>query len=116
MRRALLALFALAVAITPALMSEASAQARRTQPVVMAKQEPRCLRAFDGKCTKPAVVEAARLRAIIFPSIRVSYYGTPAGTIPGGSGIERFFRDNPVVFGLPTHVYGPGGCCINYTK
>jgi hypothetical protein len=76
----------------------------------------RCLRALDGKCTNPAVVEAARLRAIIIPTVRVSYYGTPAGTV-GGPYIrfERFFQDNPQVFGLPTSIYSPG-CCIIRTK
>ena len=49
------------------------------------------------------MVEAARLRAEIMSSVRVSYFGTPAGTI-GGNYIpyERFFRDNELLFGLPT--------------
>lgn len=74
----------------------------------------RCLRALDGNCTKLAVVESVRLRALVFSTLRVSYYGTPAGTVPGG--IERLFRDNSVLFGLPTAVYGPGPCCILRTK
>jgi hypothetical protein len=87
------------------------------QRVVQAPKPPqRCLRALDGSCTNLAVVDSVRRRAVIFSTLRVSYYGTPAGTIPGGIGIERFFRDDPVLFGLPTVVYGPGPCCILRTK
>ncbi|MBN9147163.1 MULTISPECIES: hypothetical protein [unclassified Nitrobacter] len=87
------------------------------QTAIQAPKPPqRCLRALDGSCTNLAVVDSVRRRAIIFSTIRVSYYGTPAGTIPGGIGIERFFRDDPVLFGLPTVVYGPGPCCILRTK
>ena len=91
---------------------DAQAQGRlRGQPQVEAQANPldKCLRALDGSCTTPGLVEAARQRAIIVPSVRVSYYGTPAGTI-GGNYIpfERFFRDNPVVFGLPVSTFT---CC-----
>jgi hypothetical protein len=72
------------------------------------------IRALDGSCTNPAMVEAARLRAIIIPSVRVSYFGTPAGTV-GGDYIpfERLFRDNAVVFGLPTNTFL---CCNVYKR
>ena len=78
------------------LMSSLSAQAQS------APQE-KCLRALDGSCTNPAMVEAARLRAVIISSVRVSYFGTPAGTI-GGKYItfERLYQDNELLFGLPT--------------
>lgn len=78
-------------------MPHASAQTANNAP------REKCLRALDGSCTKPAIVEATRLRSAIVPSVRVSYLGTPAGTI-GGNYIyfERFFQDNPTVFGLPT--------------
>lgn len=82
----------------------ARAQATARTPAAAPAEPPDCLRAlFDGKCTNPAMVEAAGVRSIIVPSVRVSYFGTPAGTI-GGDYIpfERFFRDNDVVFGLPT--------------
>ena len=88
---------------------DALAQGRpRAQPPVEAQANPldKCLRALDGSCTNPGLVEAARQRAIIVPSVRVSYFGTPAGTI-GGEYIpfERLFRDNPVVFGLPVSTF-----------
>jgi hypothetical protein len=40
---------------------------------------------------------------MILSTQRVSYFGTPAGTV-GGQFIpfERLFRDDPVLFGLPT--------------
>ena len=63
----------------------------------------KCLRALNGACVNRDIEEAARRRAAIIPSVRVSYYGTPAGTI-GGRFItfERLFQDNDVLFGLPT--------------
>jgi hypothetical protein len=88
----------------------------RPQPQAPAQHGEKCLRALDGSCTNPMLVEAARQRAIIVPSVRVSYYGTPAGTI-GGYYIpfERLFQDNPVVFGLPTNVFVTP-CCITRSK
>ena len=93
-----------------------------TAPVVAAapaKPQPapeKCLRALDGSCVNPVVAEGARLRAIVVPSVRVSYFGTPAGTI-GGAFIpfERLFQDDPVVFGLPTNVFVQP-CCITRSK
>jgi hypothetical protein len=78
--------------------------------------EEKCLRALDGKCVDPMIAEAARLRAIIVPTVRVSYFGTPAGTI-GGKYIpfERFFQDDVTVFGLPTSVYSLP-CCVARSK
>ena len=68
-------------------------------------QTKRCpgLKALDGTCANVAVVEIARRRAMILSSQRVSYFGTPAGTV-GGQFIpfERLFRDDPLLFGLPT--------------
>src|SRR3954447_13000614 len=52
-------------------------------PVRVAVVEQKCLRALNGACTNPTSGEAARLRAIIIPAVRVSYLGTPAGTIGG---------------------------------
>jgi hypothetical protein len=70
--------------------------------------QTRCpgLRALNGACTNPAVVEDAQNRAMIISTVRVSYYGTPSGTV-GGPFIpfERLFRDNEIVFGLPTFSY-----------
>lgn len=72
---------------------------------VVSAQTQRCpgLKALDGTCANVAVVEMARRRAMILSSQRVSYFGTPAGTV-GGQFIpfERLFRDNPLLFGLPT--------------
>jgi hypothetical protein len=82
----------------------------RTRTQLVAQPEQKCLRALDGSCTNFAAAETARLRAIIIPTVLVSYYGTPAGTV-GGYYIpfERLFRDNPLLFGLPTNVYTVGG-------
>jgi hypothetical protein len=95
------------------------AQAKPVAPVVqplVALIEQKCLRALDGTCTDPLAVEAVRLRAEIIPAVRVSYFGTPAGTI-GGAFIpfERLFQDNPLLFGLPTNVLVQA-CCTTRTK
>jgi hypothetical protein len=72
---------------------------------VVSAQSQRCpgLRALDGSCANIALVEIARRRAMILSSQRISYFGTPAGTV-GGQFIpfERLFRDDPLLFGLPT--------------
>lgn len=85
-------------------------------PLRAATIEQKCLRALNGACTNPVSVEAARLRAEIIPAVRVSYFGTPAGTI-GGDYIpfERLFQDNPLVFGLPTFTFVQT-CCVSRTK
>jgi hypothetical protein len=74
-------------------------------PSAVLAQSPRCpgLRALDGTCANIAAVEIARRRAMILSSQRVSYFGTPAGTV-GGQFIpfERLLRDEPILFGLPT--------------
>jgi hypothetical protein len=79
----------------------AEAQSRR-RTAVQPPPEP-CFRALDGSCLNEEIGEAARLRAAVISSVRVSYFGTPAGTI-GGRFIpfERLFQDNDVLFGLPT--------------
>jgi hypothetical protein len=65
----------------------------------------KCLRALDGSCVKTDVAEATRQRAAILSTVRVSYWGTPQGSI-GGPYIpfERLFQDNDVLWGLPTAV------------
>jgi hypothetical protein len=88
-------------------------------PVVLprvAVVEQKCLRALDGSCTNPLSVEAVRLRAEIIPAVRLSYLGTPAGTI-GGAYIpfERIFQDNPLLFGLVTNT-NVQACCTTRTK
>jgi hypothetical protein len=87
----------------------------QVQPVDESKKK--CLRALNGACTNPVVVELARQRAMIMPAVRVSYFGTPAGTV-GGRYIpfERFFQDNPQVFGLPTVTLVNPACCVTRTK
>ena len=109
------------------LFSPADAQTRRaavqaappapTAAQVAAVPLEKCLRALNGECTNPVVVEAVRLRAMIIPAVTVSYFGTPAGSI-GGDYIpfERFFQDNPIVYGLPTSVIIIPGCCARRTK
>ena len=75
-------------------------------PFVAGAQEKRCpgLRALNGQCTKVTAVEEATSRAMIMTTVRSSYFGTPIGTF-GGQYIpyERMFRDNPLLFGLPTY-------------
>jgi hypothetical protein len=109
------------------LFSPADAQTRRaavqaappapTAAQVAAVPAEKCLRALNGECTNPVVVEAVRLRAMIIPAVTVSYFGTPAGSI-GGDYIpfERFFQDNPIVYGLPTSTIIIPGCCARRTK
>lgn len=110
-------------ALLMAFVTQAHAQSQsgnsrdRQRPMQTATQPPeKCLRALDGSCTDPAMVESARMRAIIVSSVRASYFGTPAGSI-GGPAIpfERFFRDDPVRFGLPTDVLVLP-CCILRSK
>jgi hypothetical protein len=107
------------------LSSPAGAQtprvAARAAPVQQAQpvdeSSKKCLRALNGACTNPVVVELARQRAMIMPAVRVSYFGTPAGTV-GGRYIpfERIFQDNPQVFGLPTVTLVNPACCVTRTK
>ena len=109
--------FALIVAFMAAPLDAQAQRARapaRAEPQAQAQPGEKCLRALDGSCTNPAMVEAARLRAIIIPTVRVSYYGTPAGTV-GGKYItfERLFQDNPTVFGLPTNTFF---CCSTFNR
>ena len=94
-----------------------------TQPVAppppslqTAQIEQKCLRALNGACTNPISVEQVRLRAEIIPAVRLSYLGTPAGTI-GGSYIpfERLFQDNTFLFGLPTATLALP-CCFVRSK
>ncbi len=99
---AILLILAPAVANAQAVSTSTNAPPRQTSAAAQPPQE--CLRALDGSCTKPALADAAGKRAEIMSSVRVSYFGTPAGTV-GGSYIpyERLFRDNEIVFGLPTY-------------
>lgn len=97
------ALIASLVAATALFSSGAAdAQSRDGARVRPAKQQ-KCLRALNGACVNAGVAEAARVRAAVIPSVRVSYFGTPAGTV-GGRFIpfERLFQDNPILYGLPT--------------
>jgi hypothetical protein len=88
-------------------------QPKPAVPAQVAQVEQKCLRALNGACTNPIAVRAVTLRAEIIPAVRVSYLGTPAGTI-GGPYIpfERFFQDNPLVFGLPTFVFVQPCCTV----
>ncbi len=97
------ACFALALSL-----SSVGAQAQSQRRVAAAPAAPvqKCLKALDGSCTNPDLVEAARLRAVVLSTERVSYFGTPAGEI-GGPFIpfERLFQEGPfneLLFGLPT--------------
>jgi hypothetical protein len=82
--------------------SDAAVAQSRTRTAAAPPQ--RCLKALDGSCVKPEIVEATRQRAAIIPAVRVSYFGTPQGSI-GGPFIpfERLFQDNETLFGLPTY-------------
>jgi hypothetical protein len=103
--------------VTPAAAQpQAPVLSASTLEVDAAIIERKCLRALNGACTNPYSVESARLRAEIIPAVRVSYFGTPAGTV-GGSYIpfERLFQDNPLLFGLPTFT-ATFICCITRSK
>lgn len=74
-------------------------------PSLVWAQSQKCAgsRALDGTCANMASMEIARRRAMILSSQRVSYFGTPAGTV-GGDFIpfKRLFQNDPALFGLPT--------------
>ncbi len=91
--------------------SAAHAQSR-TRTAAVPPPPAKCLKALDGSCVRPEIVEATRQRAAIIPAVRVSYFGTPQGSI-GGPFIpfERLFQDNDVLFGLPTAVCT---ACVTY--
>jgi hypothetical protein len=93
----------------------AAAGARPAAAATVRPPEP-CLRALNGACVNTAVVEETRLRAFVIPQVRVSYFGTPAGTV-GGAFIpfERLFQDNPTLFGLPTNTFVQA-CCVTRSK
>jgi hypothetical protein len=109
----------LAIVFLTAQLVQAQTSGRQADRRVQAAAQPaqKCLRALDGSCTNPQLVEAARLRAIIIPTVRVSYDGTPAGTV-GGEYItfERLFRDNDKLFGLPTNTFIFCATCIFRSK
>jgi hypothetical protein len=69
-------------------------------------QEQQCasVKALDGSCADPKLVDMANRRAAIVSSQFTSYLGTPLGSV-GMPFIpqERLFRDDPVLFGLPTN-------------
>jgi len=90
---------------TALLMSADAASAQSRARTVAVQPAQPCLKALDGSCVKGYIVEATRQRAAIIPAVRVSYFGTPQGSI-GGPYIpfERLFQDNDVLFGLPTVV------------
>ncbi len=114
MRSSLLLSAALLIGLALGMTAAFAQSPRLTAP--QARAPEKCLRALDGTCARPVLVEAARRRAIIIPAVRVSYYGTPAGTV-GGAYIpfERLFQDDPVRFGLPTNIYITP-CCITRSK
>jgi hypothetical protein len=119
MKRNRLFTAALVIALAVGMVGTAGAQSQsRNQPGAQARTQSQvnCLRALDGSRTNPKVAEAARLRAIVIPALRLSYFGTPAGTV-GGKYIptERFFQDDPTVFGLPTNIFTTP-CCITRSK
>ena len=95
----------LALGFAAALMIASDANAQSRTRTAAAQPAQPCLKALNGACVNPGIVEATRLRAVIIPSVRVSYFGTPAGSI-GGQYIpfERLFQDNDTLFGLPTYI------------
>ena len=74
--------------------------------VIAAQEAKQCpsIRAFDGSCADPGLVDAAKKRASVVSSSFSSYIGTPVGTV-GLPPIpyERLFRDDVTLFGLPTN-------------
>ena len=104
MRAKLFLASVLAAGLAVALLIGSGAANAQSRTAAAPPPQP-CLKALNGACVKSEIVEATRLRAVIIPSVRVSYFGTPAGSI-GGPFIpfERLFQDNEVLFGLPTAV------------
>jgi len=94
--------------------SVASSQEKQKQPAqqkqapAKLKQECATIRSADGSCADVKLVESAARRASVISSSQASYFGTPMGTV-GLSFIphERIFRDDPVVFGIPTQKISP---------
>lgn len=74
-------------------------------PSALAQAQSRCpsIRALDGSCADPGLVDAVSKRSTVVSSSFGSYFGTPAGTV-GLPFIpyERLFRDDVTRFGLPT--------------
>lgn len=99
----------------PAATVAAPAQARTQARTQAPEPQQKCLRALNGACTNPVSVEEARMRAVIIPAAQVSYLGTPAGTFGGEIPFERFFQDNPLLYGLPTFTLVTP-CCTTRTK
>src|SRR4249919_2414668 len=96
----------LTVGLSAALLVYSSAADAQTRTRTAAAPPPaKCLKALDGSCTRTEIVELTRQRAAIIPAVRVSYFGTPQGSI-GGPFIpfERLFQDNDTLFGLPTYI------------
>ena len=93
-------------------LCSSAANAQSSTRTTAAQPPQKCLKALDGSCTRPEIVEATRQRAAIIPAVRVSYFGTPQGSI-GGPFIpfERLFQDNDTLFGLPTAVCA---ACVTY--
>jgi hypothetical protein len=102
MREKLMLAAGLAAAL---LVCSNAAHAQQRTRATAAPPPVKCLKALDGSCTKTEIVELTRQRAAIIPAVRVSYYGTPQGSI-GGPFIpfERLFQDNDTLFGLPTYI------------
>ena len=113
MREKLIVTAGLTVGLAAALLISSGAANARTRTRTAAAQLPQpCLRALNGACVRTEIVEATRLQALIISSVRVSYFGTPAGSI-GGPFIpfERLYQHNDTLFGLPTAVCA---ACITY--
>jgi hypothetical protein len=67
------------------------------------KQSCASIRSLDGRCVDATLLEKAERRAGVISSNQASYSGTPLGTV-GLRFIphERLFRDDPVLFGIPS--------------
>ena len=72
----------------------------------VAAQQNACksIKALDGTCADPTLVDINSRRSAVISSARTSYNGSPIGTV-GLKPIpyERLYRDDPVVYGLPTY-------------
>ena len=93
-----------------------------------AAQQTACksMKALDGTCADAGLVDINSRRSAVIASARTSYNGSPIGTV-GLRPIpyERLFRDDPVVYGLPTYSttssvstvfdFGGGGVGVSVT-
>ena len=81
------------------------------------------LKAANGQCANMQTVDEARQTSMVMTTVRNSYFESPIGEAAGPFiPFVRLFRDDPLLFGLPTYtipttVYGiPNTQVLRRTK